>query len=31
VEQMTILDGLEVIPCTPQAAKVIDEAPVYTP
>ena len=31
VDEMTILDGLEVIPCTPQAAKVIDDAPVYTP
>jgi hypothetical protein len=31
VEQMTVLDGLEVIPCTFQAAKVIDDAPVYTP
>jgi hypothetical protein len=31
VAEMTVLDGLEVIPCTPQAAKVIDDAPVYTP
>ena len=31
VDEMTILDGLEIIPCTPEAAKVVDEAPVYTP
>jgi len=31
VDEMTILDGLEIIPCTPEAAKVVDDAPVYTP
>lgn len=31
VDEMTILDGLEIIPCTPEAAKVVEDAPVYTP
>jgi len=31
VDEMTILDGLEIIPCTPEAAKVVEGAPVYTP
>lgn len=31
VDEMSILDGLEVIPCTDEAAKVIEGAKVYTP
>ncbi len=31
VDEMSILDGLEVIPCTDEAAKVIEGAEVYTP
>ena len=31
LKEHTILDGLEIIPCSPEAEKVIDEAPVYTP
>ena len=31
VDEITILDGLEIIPCSDQAAKVVEEAGVYTP
>ena len=31
VAETTILDGLEIIPCTDEAAKVIESAKVYTP
>lgn len=31
VDEMSILDGLEVIPCTDDAVKVIEGAKVYTP
>jgi len=31
VTQMTLLDGLEVIPCTDAAAKVVVDAKVYKP
>ena len=31
VDQMSILDGLEIIPCTAAAAAVIEAAKVYTP
>ena len=31
VDEMSILDALEVIPCTDDAAKVIEDAKVYIP
>lgn len=31
VEEISILDGLEIIPCTDEAAKVIEGAKVFTP
>ena len=31
VDEISILDSLEVIPCTDEAAKVIEGAKVYTP
>ena len=31
IDQMSVLDGLEVIPCTDEATRVIEGAKVYTP
>lgn len=31
VDEITILDALEIIPCTDDAVKVINDAPVYMP
>lgn len=31
VDEISILDGIEVIPCTDEAAKVIKDAKVFTP